>query len=151
VLDGKTYTALSTMPKPVLLDSVTVDYSVKNNIRHVANYQEPADQKNYYKYSMQKNGVHVNHFQTFDDRLSNGRYIRDKLDCDTGTFHHGDGVKVSLVGIDANAFNFLKEAEAVAYDNANLAAPATPTSNITGGCIGYFSAQTVSSKTAVVK
>jgi hypothetical protein len=151
MLDGKTYTALSTMPKPVLLDSVTVDYSVKNNIRPVANYQEPADQKNYYKYSMQKNGVHVNHFQTFDDRLSNGRYIRDKLDCDTGTFHHGDGVKVSLVGIDANAFNFLKEAEAVAYDNANLAAPATPTSNITGGCIGYFSAQTVSSKTAVVK
>jgi hypothetical protein len=56
-----------------------------------------------------------------------------------------------LVGLDAGAFNFLKEAEAVAYNNANLAAPATPTSNITGGCIGYFSAQTVSSKTAVIK
>jgi hypothetical protein len=151
MLNGITYTALSTMPKPVLLDSVTVDYSVTNNIRPVANYQDPADQKNYYKYSMRKNGVHVNHFQTFDDRLSNGRYIRDKLDCDTGTFHHGDLVKVNLVGLDAGAFNFLKEAEAVAYDNSNLAAPATPTSNITGGCIGYFSAQTVSSKTTVIK
>lgn len=151
ILNGKTYTALSTMPKPVLLDSVTVDYDVSNNIRPVANYQDPANQKNYYKYSMQKNGVHVNHFQTFDDRLSDGRYIRDNLDCDTGTFHHGDMVKVSLVGLDAGAFNFLKEAEAVAYDNANLAAPATPISNITGGCIGYFSAQTVSSKTTAIK
>jgi hypothetical protein len=151
ILNGTTYTALSTMPKPVHLDSVTVDYSVNNNFRPVANYQDPADQRNYYKYSMKRNGVHVHHFQTFDDRLSGGRYIRDKLDCDTGTFHHGDLVKVDLVGLDAGAFNFLKEAEAVAYDNANLAAPATPTSNITGGCIGYFSAQTVSSKTTVVK
>jgi hypothetical protein len=151
MLNGTTYTALSAMPRPVLLDSVTVDYSVSNNIRPVANYQDPLDQKNYYKYSMKRNGVHVNHFQTFDDRLSNGRYIRDKLDCDTGTFHHGDMVKVSLVGLDAGAFNFLKEAEAVAYDNANLAAPATPTSNIIGGCIGYFSAQTVSSKITVIK
>lgn len=151
MLDGKTYTASSTMPQPVLLDSVSVDYSVNNNIRPVANYQDPLSQKNYYKYSMKKNGVHVNHFQTFDDRLSNGRYIRDKLDCDTGTFHPGDMVKVDMVGLDAGAFNFLKEAEAVAYDNANLAAPATPTSNITGGCIGYFSAQTVSSKTTVIK
>jgi hypothetical protein len=150
MLDGKTYTAMSTMPKPVPLDSVTVDYSVNNNFRPVANYQDPADQKNYYKYSMKKNGVHVHHFQTFDDRLSGGRYIRDKLDCDTGTFHHGDLVKVDLVGLDAGAFNFLKEAEAVAFNNDNLAAPATPTSNITGGCIGYFSAQTVSSKTAVI-
>ncbi len=139
------------MPQPVLLDSVSVDYSVNNNIRPVADYQDPISQKNYYKYSMKRNGVHVNHFQTFDDRLSNGRYIRDKLDCDTGTFHPGDMVKVDLVGLDAGAFNFLKEAEAVAYDNANLAAPATPTSNITGGCIGYFSAQTVSSKTTVIK
>jgi len=151
MLNGKTYTSASTMPQPVLLDSVTIDYSVNNNFRPVANYQDPVSQKNYYKYSMKRNGVHVNHFQTFDDRLSNGRYIRDKLDCDTGTFHNGDLVKVDLVGLDAGAFNFLKEAEAVAYDNANLAAPATPASNITGGCIGYFSAQTVSSKTTVVK
>jgi hypothetical protein len=150
-LNGTTYTALSTMPQPVLLDSVTVDYSVTNNIVPVANYQDPLDPKNYYSYSMQKNGVHVNRFQTFDDRLSNGRYIRDKLNCDTGTFHHGDLVKVDLVGLDKGAFNFLSQAEAVAFDNSNLAAPATPTSNITGGCIGYFSAQTVSSKTTVVK
>jgi len=150
-LDGKTYTSISTMPQPVLLDSVTMDYSVNNNFRPVANYQDPVNQKNYYKYSMKRNGIHVNHFQTFDDRLSNGRYIREKLDCDTGTFHHGDIVNVSLVGLDTGAFNFLKEAEAVAYDNANLAAPATPTSNITGGCIGYFSAQTVSSKATMVQ
>lgn len=150
-LDGQTYTASSTMPKLVPLDSVTFDYSKTNNIRPIANYQDPADQKNYYKYSSKKNGIPVKHFQTFDDRLSNGRYIRDNLDADTGTFNHRDLVTVSLVGVDAGAFNFLKEAENVAYNNSSLVAPATPTSNITGGCVGYFSAQTVSSKTATVK
>ena len=150
-MDGKIYVSVSTMPQLVKLDSVGVDYDVNNNTRPIADYQDPADQKNYYKYSMQKNGVHVNHFQTFDDRLSNGRYIRENLDCDTGTFHRGDLVKVSLVGLDAAAFNFLKESENVAYNNANLASPATPTSNISGGCVGYFSAQTVSSKTTTIK
>jgi ribulose 1,5-bisphosphate carboxylase large subunit-like protein len=30
------------------------------------------------------NGVTDKRFLTFDDRLSNGRYIRDKVDADTG-------------------------------------------------------------------
>lgn len=60
-------------------------------------------------------------------------------------------VRLSLVGINANVYTYLHEAEAVTYDNNNLSSPATPTSNIHGGCLGYFSAQTVSNKTAVVK
>lgn len=151
MFEGKSYTAISTMPNLVKLDSVGVDYEKSDNIRPIAEYQDPADQKNYYKYSMRKNGVHVNHFQTFDDRLSNGRYLRDNLDCDTGTFHRGDLVRVDLVGLDKGAFTFLHEAEDIAYNNSNLASPATPTSNISGGCIGYFSAQTVSSKTTTIK
>jgi len=146
-LNGKTYKASSTMPQLVKLDSVGIDLEVNNNTRPIAEYQDPAAQHNYYKYSMERNGVHVKHFQTFDDRLSNGRYIRDNLDCDTGTFHRGDLVKISLVGLDKGAFTFLNEAENIAYNNGSLAAPATPTSNISGGCVGYFSAQTVSSKT----
>lgn len=151
VLDGKAYTALSTMPKPVALDSVTFDFSKKNNTRPVANFQDPANVTNYYKYSIKLNGVPLKRVQAFDDLLSDGRYIRDKLDVDTGTIKLKDLVKVSLVCVDHNVYNFLKEAEGIAYNNDQLAAPATPTSNITGGCIGYFSAQTVSDKSKVVK
>lgn len=151
ILDGKTYKSSSTMPQLVQLDSIGIDQDVNNNTRPIAEYQDPAGQHNYYKYSMERNGVHVKHFQTFDDRLSNGRYLRKSLDCDTGTFHKGDLVKVDLVGLDKGAFTFLNEAENVAYSNGSEAAPATPTSNISGGCVGYFSAQTVSSKTTILK
>jgi hypothetical protein len=150
-LNGKVYTASSTMPQPVSLDSVTFDTSNNKQIRAVANYQDPAGIVNYYKYSTVINGVLDKRFQTFEDRLSDGRYIQDKMDDDTSEIKRNDIVQLSLVGIDKGAYTFLSEAENIAYSNDNLAAPATPTSNITGGCLGYFIAQTVSSKSNVVK
>ncbi len=150
-LGGKLYTASSTMPQPVLLDSVNFDTSDNKQIRAVANYQDPAGIVNYYKYSTVINGMLDKRFQTFEDRLSDGRYIRDKMDDDTSEIKRNDVVQLCLVGIDKGVYTFLSEAENIAYSNNNLAAPATPTSNITGGCLGYFSAQTVSSKTSMVK
>jgi hypothetical protein len=150
-LNGMTYTSSSTMPQPVALDSVTFDNQTKNTIRAVANYQDPIGVVNFYKYSLVINGVFDPRFQTFEDRLSDGRYIRDKIDADTSEIKLNDLVQLSLVGVDKNVYTYLNEAEDIAYNNAQLAAPATPVSNITGGCLGYFSAQTVSSKKKIVK
>lgn len=151
LLNGKTYTASSTMPQLVPLDSITFNNQTKNTIRAQANYQDPKGIVNFYKYSLVLNGVPDPRFQTFEDRLSDGRYIRDLIDADTSEIKLKDQVQLSLVGIDKNVYTYLNEAEGIAYSNDNLAAPATPVSNITGGCLGYFSAQTVSSKTAMVK
>jgi hypothetical protein len=97
------------------------------------------------------NGVYDKKFQTFEDRLSDGLYIRKKVDADTSEIKRNYNVQVSLVGIDKAVYTFLNEAENIAYNNDKLAAPANPTPNISGGCLGYFSAQTVSSRKAVVK
>lgn len=150
VLNGRTYTALSTMPQPVILDSVTTDDAQNNDLRPVVNYQDPVI-KNYYKYDEWCNGLRVKHFETFDDYLSNGKYLHRALDVDTGVFHRGNTVRIDLVGIDKGAFTFLSEAESIAFSNGNLAAPATPVSNISGGCVGYFSAQTVSTRQGIIR
>jgi hypothetical protein len=151
-LNGKTYTASSTMPQPVLLDSVSFDTtSDSKRFRAQANYQDPKGVVNFYKYSLVINGVADARFQTFEDRLSDGRYIQDKIDADTSEIKRNDVVRLSLVGTDKKVYTYLSEAENIAYNNSSLAAPATPTSNISGGCLGYFSAQTVSSKTGNVK
>jgi len=151
IADGTTYMASSTMPQPVLLDSITFDNQTKNTIRAVVHFQDPAGTANFYKYSTAVNGVVMNRFQTFEDRLSDGRYITDKLDNDSSEIKNNDLVRVSLVSIDSKVFTFLSEAEKVAYQNDQLSAPATPISNISGGCLGYFSAQTVRSKDGYVK
>jgi len=150
-LNGKTYTSSSTMPLPVALDSATFDLSDTTQIEAVANYQDPPHIVNFYKYTMTINGVVDRRFLTFEDRLSDGRYIRDRVDADTGEVKRNDVVRLSLVGIDKNVYSFMHEAENIAYNNAGLVAPANPQSNITGGCLGYFSAQTVSDKTGMVK
>lgn len=149
-VNGKTYIASSTMPLPVALDSVNFDTSDTTQITARANYQDPPGIANYYKYGMVINGVVDKRFSIFEDRLSDGRYIRDKVDADTGEIRRNYTVQLCLVGIDQYVAAYLREAADIAYNNGSLAAPATPASNITGGCLGYFSAQTVSSKTRVV-
>lgn len=151
VLNGQNYKASSTMPPLVRLDSVTFDTSDTSKIEAVANFQDPKGIVNNYKYGMIINGVVDKRFSTFEDRLSDGRYIRDNVDADTGEIKRNYSVTLCLVGIDPNVDTYLREAAEIAYNNSHLAAPATPTSNITGGCLGYFSAQTVSSKTGIVK
>ena len=151
LLGGKTYAASSTMPMPVQLDSVTFDFSDTSQLKAVANFQDPPGVVNFYKYTMTINGVVDKRFQTFEDRLSDGKYIRDNIDADTGEVRRNDLVRLSLVGTDKPVYTYLHEAEDIAYNNAGLVAPANPQSNITGGCLGYFSAQTVSSKSGVVR
>jgi hypothetical protein len=150
-LNGKTYSAASTMPQPVPLDSVSFDFSDTSQIEAVANFQDPLHIVNFYKYTMMINGRVDKRFQAFDDRLSDGRYIRDRIDADTGEVKRNDVVRLSLVSIDSNVYVYLHEAENIAYNNAGLTSPANPQSNITGGCLGYFSAQAVSNKTGIAK
>jgi hypothetical protein len=146
MLNGNTYTATSTMPQQsVLLDSISFDASDTKRVRAQVNFQDPVNIVNFYKYSVYINGVNKR-FQTFDDRLSAGRYIRDKIDNDTAELKMNDWIQLSLVGVDKNVYTYLHEAERIAYQNGSLSAPATPTTNIAGGCLGYFSAQTVTTK-----
>ena len=151
VLGGKTFQSSSTMPQPVLLDSLSFDTTDSKKLRPQANYKDPAGMANFYKYSVAINGKPDPRFQTFEDRLSDGRYIQDKVDADTSEFRHGDLVRLSLVCVDKRVYTYLSEAEKIAYSNDIQSAPSNAVSNISGGCLGYFSAQTVSSKTALIK
>src|SRR5260221_4071863 len=92
---GTTYTASSTMPQPVLLDSLSFGNQTKNTIRAVVHFQDPAGIVNFYKYSTTVNGVVLDRFQTFEDRLSDGRFITDKLDNDSSEIKNNDLVRVS--------------------------------------------------------
>jgi hypothetical protein len=149
IIAGKTYTSTSTMPQPVQLDSVTFDYATKKIIRATANFQDPAGVVNFYKFTSYVNGEYLREVHTWDDRLSDGRYIREKMDNDTSDIKKGNQVLLNLVGIDKAVYTYMKQAEDIAYNNSNLVTPTTPQSNIVGGALGYFSAETINSKTNI--
>ena len=151
LLDDKTYLFTSFIPQSVLVDSLSFEIKDSKRIRPQAYYKKSLGIVNYYKYYATINGKTDLRFQAFEDWLSDARCIQDKIDADTSEFKPKDLVRLSLVCIDKNVYTYLSEAERIAYSNDIQSAPANALSNISGGCLGYFSVQTVNSKTASIK
>jgi hypothetical protein len=152
---NKNYTAVSSMPFPVLLDSVTINVTSgfgQQRMDAMVNFQDPAGITNYYQFVEYINGQPFpqNNF-VLDDRLSDGKYISLVLRTDSSYISSGDDVRVDMYSIDENTYTYfleLRQSSATGAFNAT-ASPANPTTNIQGGALGYFSAHTTQSKSVV--
>jgi hypothetical protein len=155
-VQGVNYTASSTMPQPVNLDSITYQVSSgfgRTQISAVVNFQDPAGVRNYYQFIEYINQVQLTKdLFVFDDRLSDGRYINYALYNDSAYLQPGDQLRVDMYCIDSAVYNYffqLFQSGGAGSFNTS-ASPANPTSNINNGAFGYFSAHTVSSKNGYV-
>jgi hypothetical protein len=154
---GKQYTATSTMPPMVPLDSVGFNHdqsrfgNKKTQIGAIPYYQDPAGVANYYQFTENINGVNYTDkvFAT-SDRLSDGRYMNRWLNSDT-TLQAGDHLVLSMYSIDKNVYTYLSTLNNVSdAGNFSSVTPSNPTSNISNGALGYFSAHTIQSKQVIV-
>jgi hypothetical protein len=146
---GKIYTATSTMPDPVVLDSITfstISFGNKTLIQPIPNFQDPPGVPNWYQFQLWSNDTLIQKSFVFDDQYSDGRYIHEPLQTDTGDVKQGANLTVAIYCIDKDVYNYFLELIQITDPNqqSQNAAPANPTSNINGGCLGYFSAHTVS-------
>jgi hypothetical protein len=155
-VQGATYTAVSTMPATVALDSITYQSSSgfgRRQISAVANFQDPAGVRNYYQFIEYINNTQLTKdLFVFDDRLSDGRYINYTLYNDSSYLQPGDDLRVDMYCIDSAVYNYffqLFQSGGAGSFNTS-ASPANPTSNISNGAYGYFSAHTVSSNNGYV-
>ena len=149
--EGKVYTATSLMPEQVHLDSISFISGFNNNLFAVANFQDPPGVANYYEFIEYANGVRFNDgrgVSVFDDRLSDGRYINRLLYDDSADIKPGIKLRVQMNCIDAAVYNYWNELLQISSGGAGFSSPtpANPTSNITGGALGYFSAFSESGK-----
>lgn len=154
-LNDTTYTATSTMPQPVGLDSVTFDNSIGggNSIRAQVHFQDPPGVKNYYQFILFIDGSQfTKDYFVFDDRLSDGRYISQNLRMDSSYLSKGQQLRVDMQCIDVNVYNYFNQlAQATSTGTFNTTtAPANPSTNISNGAYGYFNAHTISSQTVTV-
>jgi hypothetical protein len=152
---GKNYTAVSPMPQPVNLDSVSFQQSLRGGgkrvIEAVANFQDPAGVANYYQFAESINDTVLNKVFIFSDRLSDGKYISQALDDDSTDLENGNQLTFSMYCIDENVYQYLYELRQLQDANPfNEATPANPDSNISGGALGYFSAHTIQTKQLTV-
>lgn len=154
-LDGKSYSAVSTMPYPVPLDSIYAkktsffgnDYTFTNIV-----LQDPAGIQNNYRCIQYVNGKRTKGNFILDDDYSDGKLFESTLYFDPDgpdSIKTGDNIKIELQCIDRPTYQYWYSFEQSASGGQGSAAPANPVSNIQGGALGYFSAHTTQTKTAV--
>jgi len=152
---GQTYTASSTMPQPVALDSLTFQHLNnfgKLQINTQPNFQDPGGIANYYTFQEYINSKLLKQTFVFSDRLSDGKYIAVNLYTDSSYINIGDTVLLNMRCTDKSVYNYFNSLQQAADANGfQTASPSNPISNISNNALGYFSANTVNERTAIVK
>lgn len=156
-LNGVVYTAASTMPQPVALDSIYAAKQALDTNRYImVVYKDPPAVKNYYQWVQYVNGHKEQTVFIADDEFNDGLTINNLLNFSNDTkdplryIEIGDNVKIDQFCVDSAAYKYLSSLQQSASGSGNSASPANPVSNIQGGCLGYFSAQTVRSKSLTI-
>jgi hypothetical protein len=152
--NGQTYTASSTMPAKVNLDSVSF-YSTNifgtKSTSAIANFQDPSGIANYYTFTEYVNGQAINQTFNFSDRLSDGKYIMRQLFNDSSYINPGDQVSIEMHCVDNQVWQYFNTLGQAKGDNSQAITPANPLSNISNNALGYFSAQTVQSGLSILQ
>jgi len=159
ITGGQTYTAQSTMPGTVKLDSLSDKNRPLNRNKGGADqkvvtvyYKDPAGIANQYRFIEWVNGVQVKAVFSYDDQLTDGKYVTlDLLEQDIDIYA-GDVVKVEMQCIDKPIYTYWFDLQSQQSNNfAGAVAPANPPTNISPSTLGYFSAHTTQTITYTVK
>lgn len=158
VTKNTTYTAASTMPSLVKLDSLSIKIITfgGDDIKTVeAHYQDPAAQVNQYRMIMKVNGVQIKSVFAENDRLTNGNSVTSTLFYDDDLnekLKTGDTAEVELQCIDKDVYTYwFTLSQQTQNGPGGGVTPGNPPSNISNGALGYFSLNTTEKKTLTVK
>ncbi len=149
-VEGKTFIASSTIPYRVNLDDIQlIDNNFEGNGAKtpVPVRQDPFGVQNNYLFDLyilrskdnlgwvRDSGVLV-----LDDVYSDGVKTQQPIFGTISSFKPGDSIRITMKCIDRNIYKYFYS---LSLNGPNGAAtPANPISNFSGGCLGYFSAQT---------
>lgn len=141
-IEGKMYTATSTLPQRVPIDSIRLETQSafgQKAAQIFVTFTDPPGVPNYYRFVVIANGK-VQNEDARDDRLSDGR-INGRPNVigydDEENIKSGTVVTVQMYGIDEELYKYFT---GVRNADGSSAAPANPISNIQGGAQGYFGA-----------
>jgi hypothetical protein len=155
VSGGKDFTAVSSMPFPISIDSMSYEYKDENEGfgdpgYEVAGYfNDPVGVNNYYRVILTVNDTLLTEpedLYLFKDKFNNGKLVKvDIFD----RYQTGEKIHMEVRGMDESVFQFYTTLND-ALNNQGGPAPANPISNFTNGAMGYFGAFTSSEKELII-
>jgi hypothetical protein len=157
VADGVEYKAVSTMPKPVNIDTmrIVIENEIRRSRKEIeVTFVDPAGIQNYYRYAEIVNGYRSNNYSLVSDRYFDGRrYSRNVNVNDSLPIRTGDSIVMELHSIDKATYDYFRTLRFVSGGEGLgflSASPANPITNFNNGALGYFSAYSITSKTIIV-
>ncbi|MBO9620580.1 MAG: DUF4249 domain-containing protein [Niabella sp.] len=156
-VNGQVFTASSTMPVKVPLDSITTNerpfLGRMQKIAAVA-FTDPPGEGNAYRFTQYVNDRKEITIFVTNDKLFDGRSVSYELLVFSNDKHSdlktGDRLKVEMRCISMDNYMYWYSLSQSALGQNQSASPGNPITNIKGGALGYFSANTYASKTITV-
>jgi hypothetical protein len=159
--DGKTLTSTANIPRKVKLDSIEIRGQVffgSINYQIIPKYKDIKGIGDNYRFVLSVNGKRQDDIFVFTDELSdgnpNGRPLnRGRSSDSTENIKLGDRIDIEFQCIDKGVYDYFNtlRVRGGGGPGGGGATPANPVTNIKGGALGYFSAYTKQTKSAVVK
>jgi hypothetical protein len=152
--NSKTYTANSTMPNKVALDSLTLtELTFFGNTQKFVqvNYKDPANIRNFYNTLLTVNGELRTGYYVEVDRFNDGSVVKNTIFSDEPELKSKDVIKVEFQCIDQNIYKYFFAISQISGNGGPPTAPANPASNFNNGALGFFSAHTSETKTATIR
>jgi len=105
-------------------------------------FQDPPNEKNYYRFVEYVNGVQKSKIYISDDRLTDG--LTNTLELrNSRKYLSGDLVSFEMQCIEKAVYDYFNSFENLNGGPQSSSTPANPYTNISGSKLGYFSAHTV--------
>ena len=151
--DGQVFTASSTMPDQVNIDSIGVSVSTflgeeQKTVQLL--YGDPPKVKNYYHFLLSINGKPSKNIFAFEDNFTDGRMVtRELFDFDLNA-KSGDKAEIEMQCIDPVVFRYWQGLDQNENRGGASTTPANPVSNISNGALGYFSAYTRQNEAIII-
>lgn len=149
--DGKDYTAKSTVPRLVLMDTLVQEKAPLNKAITIvtAVFTDPKGFGDYYSLLQRVNGKRTKGIFITDDSFDDGSDFPFQLEEEEDLkLKAGDIVEIELQCIDKNIYRYLVGLQDIQSGNT---IPANPESNISNNALGYFSAYASDRLTIVIK
>jgi len=152
--EGEQYEAQSFLFAPVALDTISVESfgpgggGPNGRLTLFVGLNDPGVAENFYRVRLTINDTIQSGYNVFDDLTSNGAYLERPIR--DSNIESGDVVKVDLLTIDKATYDYFNSLADIEGQGLNASVPYNPITNLNNNALGYFSAQSVSSKVVIV-